>query len=667
MSEEALTRLARNAGLSIAWTDSNGRPHEVSPDTLRAVLNALGYPADSPREITESQRHIDVELRAVPRLIAVYGRETVHIGSTDRARLRIQDGEWRDVKLEASGSGGKCFRAPEPIGYHELELDGQSHILAVAPQRCFRVLDAAGGRKLAGLSVQLYSLRGGHSDGFGDFAALAEFAANAGAAGIDALAVSPVHARFAADPSHISPYSPSSRFFLDPLYADPALTGGSLVPQTAGGELIDWNSAHANKYAVLRAAYDRATEENQRNASFRNFCQEGGQRLFDHALFEVLHAHFRKQGKKSPSDWPQAFRNPRTRDVQEFAERERGEIAFHLYLQWLTAQSAQAAQMKARENMAIGLIADMAVGLDPAGSHAWSAPQEVMTKLRIGAPPDTFNPAGQNWGLTSFSPMALRASGYEGFIATLRAGMQYAGGIRIDHAMGLRRLWVLPEGASPADGVYLSYPLTDLLRLIALESVFHGAIVIGEDLGTVPQGFHAQIAAAGILGMRVLWFERDGNGSFIPNDRWDPQAVGLTTTHDLPTVAGWWCGRDLEWNAKLKRKTRLGSAGAERRARKKDRTQLWSAFVEAGCGVGQEPPPGRPERAVDGALSYVAKSPCALALAAVEDILALPEQPNVPGTIDEHPNWRRRLPSTDIWHDETVQSRIRKLTASRRR
>jgi 4-alpha-glucanotransferase len=666
VSEEALQRLARAAGLSIDWTDANGRPHEVKPDTLRAVLTGLGYPATSPREIEESQHRIDMEARGIPRLIAVDARRPVHVGASERARLRMQDGEWREVKLEALAVGGSCFRAPESIGYHELELDGAHHVLAVAPERCFRVLDAAGGRKLAGLSVQLYSLRGGHSDGFGDFAALAEFASNAGEAGIDALAVSPVHARFAADPAHISPYSPSNRFFLDPLYADPALAG-ALVSHSIAGDLIDWNDAHAKKYALLRAAYDRAVEENQRNAAFRNFCHEGGQRLFDHALFEALDAHFRKQGKGPPHNWPAAFRNPKSREVQEFAERERTEIAFHLYLQWLAARSAEAAQARAKDKMAIGLIADMAVGLDPAGSHAWSAPQELMTSLRVGAPPDTFNPAGQDWGLTSFSPMALRANGYEAFIATLRASMQYAGGIRIDHAMGLRRLWVLPQGASPAEGVYLSYPLTELLRIVALESVFHSAIVIGEDLGTVPQGFHAQIAAAGILGMRVLWFERDKDGHFTPNERWKPNAVALTTTHDLPTIAGWWCGRDIEWAAKLRRKMRLGSAGAERRMRKKDRRLLWSALTEAGCAVDSEPPPARPERAVDGALSYVAKSPCALAMAAVEDILALPEQPNLPGTIDEHPNWRRRLPSENIWQDEQAQRRLRKLTSSRRR
>jgi 4-alpha-glucanotransferase len=317
--------------------------------------------------------------------------------------------------------------------------------------------------------------------------------------------------------------------------------------------------------------------------------------------------------------------------------------------------------------MAIGIIADMAAGVDRFGSHAWSAPHELMGRLTVGAPPDAFNLAGQDWGLTNFSPTAMRTTGYDGFIATLRASMQYAGGIRIDHAMGLRRLWVLPAGASPAEGVYISYPMHDLLRLIALESWLHRAIVIGEDLGTVPQGFHAQLSAAGILGMRVLWFEREGDGRFIPPERWDGQAAALTTTHDLPTVAGWWAGRDIEWTAQLRRKSRLGSIGAERRERQKDRALLWSALTESGCARGTEPAPDDPDTVIDGALAYVGKSPAALAMASVEDVLALPEQPNLPGTIDEHPNWRRRLPADVSWSDAAVRARLAKLTARRRR
>jgi 4-alpha-glucanotransferase len=317
--------------------------------------------------------------------------------------------------------------------------------------------------------------------------------------------------------------------------------------------------------------------------------------------------------------------------------------------------------------MPIGLIADIAVGIDRTGSQAWSTPHELLGNLSVGAPPDTFNSAGQNWGLTTFSPTALRATGYDGFIATLRAGMQHAGGIRIDHAMGLRRLWVLPEGAPPQDGVYLSYPFNDLVRLIALESALHQCIVIGEDLGTVPEGFRSQISAAGILGMRVLWFERDRDGRFVSPENWDVQAAALTTTHDLPTIAGWWRERDIDWAVKLRRKMRLGNARSERRDRKRDRGLLWHACVQAGSARGPEPPPNQPDAAVEAAVSYVSKTPCLMAMAAAEDIVAEVEQPNFPGTISQHPNWRRRLPAGDIWRDTKVRGRVEKLTGPRHR
>jgi 4-alpha-glucanotransferase len=667
MSDDALKRLARAAGLYVEWTDANGRPQDVKPDTLRAVLAALGLPAGTPRDIADSQARAERDAKIIPRLIAAHGREPVHVGHAAHACIRAEDGAWHDLHIEPLKIGGGSFRAPDGIGYYELELDESPHILAVAPSRCFGVADAAPQHRLAGLSVQLYSLRGGHSEGFGDFAALGAFAAEAGTLGVDAIAVSPTHARFAADPGNISPYSPSTRFFLDPLYADPTLVGADVAQDTGGGELIDWPEAHRKKYAQLRAAYDNFLDRNEQNHSFRGFCQDGGQRLFDHALYETLDAHFRKEGKPSPRNWPESFRDAHSREVQEFAERERKEIAFHLFLQWLAAQSAEAAQARARERMAIGIIADVAVGVDHTGSHAWSAPHELIGALSIGAPPDTFNPAGQDWGLTTFSPTAIKASGYDSFIATLRASMQYAGGMRLDHAMGLRRLWVLPEGASPTEGVYLSYPFNDLLRLIALESALHRAIVVGEDLGTVPEGFRSQISGAGILGMRVLWFERSKDGRFVPPEQWDVQAAALTTTHDLPTVAGWWKGRDIDWSAKLHRKMRLGSENAERRGRKKDRALLWSAFTRAACAKGAEPPPEKPEAVVDAALSYVGKSPCVLAFAAAEDVLALAEQPNLPGTIGQHPNWRRRLPAEDIWRDPQARARLARFTAPRKR
>jgi 4-alpha-glucanotransferase len=662
MSDDSLWKLARAAGLYMDWTDANGRPHQVTPDTLRTVLAALGYPANSNSDILESQQRLDCEARALPPLITALPGEFVHVEHAKLARLKTQKGEWKEIPLQPQKNGGSSVRAPETMGYHEVEFDGSAHIVAVAPPRCFGIADISPKRKVSGLSVQIYSLRGGHSAGFGDYAALGEFAAQMGASGIDTLGVSPTHARFAARPESISPYAPSTRYFLDPLYADVALAGGETAAGDQPGDLIDWREPHQRKYAQLREAYQRFSKHGDRVA-FVAFCQREGQRLRNHAVFEALDARFRKQGKVSSREWLEAFRDPGSSEVQAFAKREETEVEYYMFLQWLTAESASAAQARAKEHMTIGIVADMAVGVSREGSQAWSAPHELIGGLRIGAPPDAFNAAGQDWGLTTFSPTALRATGYDGFIATLRAAMQHAGGVRIDHAMGLRRLWVLPDGASPNEGVYLGYSLQDLLRLVTLESHLNRAIVIGEDLGTVPEGFHAQLSAAGILGMRILWFERGHDGRFIAPEQWDGQAAALTTTHDLPTIAGWWSGHDIDWTAKLHRESPRGSIDAERHERQKGRASLWSALTEAGCARGTEPAPDEPEAVIEGALAYVGKTPCALAMAAVEDILGVPKQPNMPGTIDEHPNWRRRLPASVSWDDPTIQTRLAKLTA----
>ena len=665
MSDESLKGLARAAGLHVGWTDSDERPHEVAPDTLRAVLSALGYPGDSPKDIDDSRRRIDEGARELPPLITAHPREVVSVGSIRRARLQLEDGSWRDLPSVARETGGAGIAAPDSIGYCRLELDDSTHMLAVAPPRCYGVADVAPGRRLAGIAVQIYALAGGHSDGFGDFAALADFAQRAGDLGIDAVAVSPTHARFAARPESISPYAPSSRFFLDPLYADVAVVGRPASADHRTSELIDWPQAQRRKYAGLRDAFRTFQQSGEWRGDFRQFCAMGGQRLSDHAIYEALAAHFQEERKPTPHEWPEPFRRSGTAEVNAFAERETKEIEYQCFLQWLASRSAAAAQARARQTMAVGLIADLAVGVDPTGSHAWSAPQDLIGNLSIGAPPDTFNPAGQDWGLTTFSPTALRHSGYDGFIATLRATMQNAGGIRIDHAMGLRRLWLLPKGAAPNEGVYLSYPLNDLMRLLALESARHNAIVIGEDLGTVPEGFRAQLSDTGILGMRILWFEREHNGRFIAPECWDADSVGLTTTHDLQTVAGWWRGRDLDWSAKLQRKSRLGGIAAERSQREKDRSLLWSGLQEAGCAKGPEPPEGETDAVIEGALEYVGKTPCLLAIAAAEDIAGTAEQPNLPGTTDEHPNWRRRLPG-NLLEDPAGHRRVARFVSARK-
>ncbi|MEX3824914.1 4-alpha-glucanotransferase, partial [Paraburkholderia sp. BR14262] len=320
--------------------------------------------------------------------------------------------------------------------------------------------------------------------------------------------------------------------------------------------------------------------------------------------------------------------------------------------------------------MAIGLVADLAVGCDGAGSHAWSLPQDMLQRVSVGAPPDIFNQAGQSWGLTTFSPRAMHNNGFRAFIDMLRAAFAHAGGVRIDHILGLRRLWLVPEGESARHGAYLRYPFDDLVRLIALESWRHRAIVIGEDLGTVPPGLRERLAAHGLYGIRVLWFEHDGKG-FLAPARWDPHGVATTTTHDLPTVAGWWSGADIDWRNRigqtLPRADGRDPVALDRARRATDRVALWHALQHSGLAPRDTEPPPADEPPVNAALAYVAATHSPLVTCPLEDLLALSDQPNLPGSIDEHPNWRRRLPLPveTLFADPAVAARVEAVVRAR--
>lgn len=656
--DDAIHELAREAGLAIDWTDANDRPRRVSVDTLRGTLTALGLSCATNADVAESRQRLRTAAAAPTLITATVGEPTRVIGlgltgdtaaviafenaPTERITLRLKDGA---VLLPP-------IREP---GYHTLRFGGRDITLAVAPPRCVTVEDIAPDEKLYGLAVQLYALRGRDDHGFGDTAALRDFAVSAAREGADAIALSPVHSLFAADHAHYGPYSPSSRLFLNPLYADPAaVLGAERVaavadsPKHKYAALIDWPESGNAKYALYGRLFEDFCVSEIANSSvlgrdFEAFVSEGGERLREHALFEALHARWFGGDEKrwSWSDWPQDWRAPNAAAVTRFVDAEPQAIQFHMFLQWLAARSFASVQTAARDaGMRIGLISDLAIGMSPGGSHAWSRQQDLLPGLNVGAPPDLINARGQDWGLTAFSPQGLKASGYEPFIATLRAAMRHAGGVRIDHVMGLTRLWLIPKGAAPTEGAYLQYPLEDLLRLIALESQRHRAIVIGEDLGTVPPDFRVQLAQSGIAGMDVLWFQRDKRG-FLPPSRWRRDAVAMTTTHDLPTVAGWWRGADIETRAAL---GHIVDINEERKARAKDREALTKSFKQA--GVMSEEPSGDPHEILDAAIAFVAQSPSRLALIPVEDILGLEEQPNLPGTIDEHPNWRRRLTET---------------------
>jgi len=316
--------------------------------------------------------------------------------------------------------------------------------------------------------------------------------------------------------------------------------------------------------------------------------------------------------------------------------------------------------------MRIGLYRDLAVGVDPAGSLTWSYPDVAVRGASVGAPPDIFNPKGQNWGLAPLEPAALAAKGFEPWIADIRATMRHAGAIRIDHAIGLKHLYWIPTGAEAGDGAYVRYPLDTMAAILALESHRHGCLVVAEDLGTVPAGFRPALKRAGILGCAVLYFERTASGGFLPPPKYREGAVASVSTHDLPTLKGWLDVHDVDWRERLELFTKEGAADEARADRAEDKQRLVRTLRRAGL-LGPERDPD-PEAIAVAVHRYLARAASALALVQLEDIQLTPEQPNLPGTIDEHPNWRRRLPGTvdAVLARPDVAARLRAIDAARR-
>lgn len=588
----ALDILAREAGIAVNWTDAAGLKRRVPQQTLHALLKALGLAAQTPGDIAASHDLLRERQRHQPLVVVVQGEAFAAQGR--RIQL-LGDG---DVPFELRVVDGQA-RADVPPGYYRFA--GSDQALAVAPARAFRPEG-----RFWGAAAQLYALRG--SPGIGDFGALADFCDDAARAGADAVMLSPVHALPAGG---ISPYSPASRRFLNPLYIPRA-------GKDAGSALIDWPAVTRDRLASLQTEFHRFQAQGG-DKSFDAFVRAGGAALRQHAGFE---------------------------------SGEAGGLRFQLYLQWRADTALAAAQARARAaGMAIGLISDVAVGVDPHGSEA-ADNKEMLQGVSIGAPPDAFNSEGQNWNLTSFSPEGLVSSGYGGFLAMLRAAMRHAGGIRIDHAMGMMRLWVIPEGMAASEGAYLHYPLEQLLGLLCLESQRHRALVIAEDLGTVPPSFRRRIRSADLLGMEVLWFARDTRGHFMPPSRWPADRAALTTTHDLPTLAGWWQGHDLAWRERI-----TGTAqGKARKTRARDKRALAKLLhVDGAASAAQF---------ADAAIAALAASPAGLVLIPVEDLVGEAEQPNIPGTVRQHPNWRRRYRRRGLFDLPSVKRRTSLLRRS---
>jgi (1->4)-alpha-D-glucan 1-alpha-D-glucosylmutase len=539
-----------------------------------------------------------------------------------------------------------------------------------ASPRCYLPESWAGGGRMWGFAAHLYALRSQRNWGMGDFTDLHAFARLAKTLGADVVGINPLHALHWLDPDAASPYSPTSRRFLNPLYVDveavpefavdPAASGAML--ESLAGDLRATRASARVEYALVgrckRAALEALYVTFARGAGaarrreFEIFCAHAGPALERFARYEALNERYaRDEGRtRGWMTWPESYRNPRGAAVTRFARRARERIDFYKYLQFVAHEQLAAV---ARDPRAAGLYLDLAVGVDANSADVWSARDDYLLDRTVGAPPDPLGPQGQNWGLAPFDPEKLADDGGRAFAALLHDAMRYATALRIDHVMSLLRLFHIPAGSAAAQGAYVAYPFDLLLELTADASNAARCVVVGEDLGTVPDGFRARMERAAILSYRLLLFERDGAGTFRPPEAYPELALATATTHDLPTLPGWVLGRDLDVRAVLGQLD--GDAlRAEHGVRRVDATRLLEALAAAGeldAGAVErlhrtidagETQPDAYAPLVAAAYRFLGASAARMVLVQLDDALGEIDQVNLPGTYGEYPNWRRK-------------------------
>ncbi len=688
--DEALARLADDCGIQLAYDDIWGRVQHAPERTLRALLDAFGVDAADPAAALVArgralwQRIVEPVILAAPARPAFELRVNVR-ERDERApiawRLRHEDGTHREGAftpadwplVERASVDGDAYVARAvridgvpPVGYHRLEVrdarGGATAALWVAPERCWLPPALEEGRRIWGPAVQLYALRSQRNWGIGDFTDLANLVELAARYGADLVGLNPLHALFAHDPRHCSPYSPSSRRFLNALYIDV-----EAVPEYAASEaararvtaadfqawlarlraadFVDYEGVRSAKFEILELLAREVRGD--RAAAFARFKRERGEDLRRHALFEALqeHLYVRDPACWGWPAWPPPYRDPASPEVAAFAAANAERIDFYAYLQWLADEQLAATAQRARAlGMAVGLYADLAVSSDPGGAERWAGQALYAHGLRIGAPPDDFNPQGQDWGLPPWRPEALRAAEYAPFVAVLRANMRHASALRIDHVMALMRLYLIPPGSDATQGAYVHYAFDEMLAAVAIESQRNRCLIIGEDLGTVPDAIRAALAAAGVLSYKLLYFERESDGGFRAADDFPALALVAASTHDLPTLAGWWEARDLALRESLRLFPSAELAAAQRAQRTRDRPALLRTLEREGLFAAPEQlPPSLDERLAGAIHAHIARTNAAVAVVQPEDIFGAREQVNLPGTTGEHPNWRRRL------------------------
>jgi 4-alpha-glucanotransferase len=722
---ESFDRLAQARGIGRSWYDFRGVQREFPLASRQAILRAMGIDAVDNSAVERALQAAEAErwlatlrpvyvLRTgtrfvvdvvVPRAAGAGSvKWTVHQEGGGRRRGS------RDIKRlerveEATCDGRELERVHLPLpdtippGCHRLavRIDAgpeSSTRLIVSPHECHGP-DRSAATRLWGLTVQLYTLRSEVNWGIGDFGDLAELVTLAAPLGCSVIGLNPLHALMPANPSHASPYSPSSRQFLNVLYIcvprvpeffDSAEARARVESPAFAERLralratanVDYPGVAAVKLEILRlmhATFRRVhlERDSHRGREFLAWVNARGDALRGHATFDALDAHFRAQSDEywGWPVWPQAYRDPASPEVARYATDQSQDVEFYLYLQWLTETQLLGVQRAAlAAGMAIGLYGDVAVGVNPGGSETWSDQSLYLTGVSIGAPPDPLGPSGQDWGIPPQDPNVLKAQAYAPFVTMVRNGMRCVGALRLDHVMALYRQWWVPRGLGATAGAYVHYPLDDLMGVLALESERNDCVVIGEDLGTVPDHLREAMQSWRVHHYKVLIFEKTPDGSYRGPAEYERNSLATVTTHDLPTVRGWWEGRDIELRASLEPEPDAAARARALDERESDRRALMHALNTAGVWHWQEhePVPAYSHALFRAIHLYLGVSTAFLAVVQLEDLSGMTDPVNVPGTSEEHANWQRKmnLPAGRIFARSEIREMLLALGKARR-
>lgn len=687
---EQLKQLASLAGLQDSYVHANGHTEHIALPVQQAILSAMGFDLSSEQTVAA---HIQqLQQQAQQEAIAPVTVHTAGQPLTLRLQLpastasshwhwhiNLENGEQcqgnlvlqpKDILEEYPLGSDKILAfnlhidAPLVTGYHQLQLsDGKQQLqqqLIISPARCFQLHDSAILHKTMGPAIQLYAIRSERNWGMGDFTDLKNMVAPLAAAGNDFIGLNPLHALYPMLPQDCSPYSPSSRFWLNTLYValddtpeyDACTAAQQLVASAAFQQQlaacratanVDYPAVAALKQQVATLLFQHfqqheLAQQTERAKAFHAFVAEAGSSLSQWAVFSVLQGQLFWQDLQTAAwqQFPPELQNPESAAVAAFAKQHASAIEQQLYLQWLAQQ--QLAEVKAecrKQGMAIGLYCDVAVGTSRSSAESWAAPEDFLLDLSVGAPPDIMAPKGQNWGLLAYNPLTLRQKAYRPFIELIRANMRFAGALRLDHVMALLRLWCCPLGADATQGAYISMPAQALFAILALESQRNHCVVIGEDLGTVPVEISELMQRYQVLSYRVFMLEQKA-GSYQHRDQtYPPLSLATVTTHDMPTLIGFWREHDLALRHTLDLFPSPAVADSLHQLRASEKQ-----LMQQQLGLNAEDV----SQLIRASHLYAAATPAQLFAYQLEDLVQLETPVNIPGTSTEYANWQRKLP-----------------------